>query len=213
VSPDGVRWEEPRIALDPPHHRFFRDPMVLEVAPGQWLLYATARGRYFSRVDLYQSFDLEEWQYIRPALRIGLGGERNSPFASTESPSVVRHAGRYYLFLTYTNASFFWPGLFLLWKKPPGRAGYEDTRVFHAASPYDFGVYRGRLGAPTEVARLAAHAPEVVHHPDTREWWITTAGWPWAATTTSGEVAVAPLRWDPAPSGTGVVGSRVAEGA
>lgn len=196
-SSDGIRWEGHRITLDPPRHPFFRDPMVLEVAPGQWLLYTTARGRYFSRVDLYQSFDLEHWQYIRPALRTAWGSERNSPFASTESPTVVRHAGRFYLALTYNNDSFFWPGLLLLLKRWPGRASYNDTRVFHSANPYDFGVYRGPRKAPTQVARLAAHAPELILHPDTGEWWITTAGWPWAATLTTGEVAVAPLRWAP----------------
>jgi hypothetical protein len=196
-SADGIRWEGHRVTLDPPRHRFFRDPMVLEVAPGQWLLYTTARGRYRCRVDLYQSFDLERWQYIRPALRTGLGSERNSPFASTESPTVVRHQGRWYLALTYNNDSFFWPGILLLLKKWPGRASYNDTRVFHSANPYDFGLYCGRRGAPTQVARLEAHAPELVRHPETGEWWITTAGWPWVATLTSGEVAVAPLRWEP----------------
>lgn len=196
-SENGIRWGEHRVTLDPPRHPFFRDPMVLEVAPGQWLLYTTARGRYFSRVDLYQSFDLEHWQYIRPALRTGWGSERNSPFASTESPTVVRHEGRFYLALTYNNDSFFWPGLLLLLKRWPGRASYNDTRVFHSANPYDFGLYRGPRHAPTQVARLEAHAPELILHPDTQEWWITTAGWPWAATLTRGEVAVAPLRWEP----------------
>lgn len=194
-SPDGIRWEDHRIALDPPHHRFFRDAMVLQVAPEQWLLYATARGRYYSRVDCYQSFDLEHWQYIRPALRTGPGCERASPFASTESPTVVAHAGRYYLALTYNNDSFFWPGILLLFRRWPGRDSYNDTRVLHAPNPYDFGTYRGPRRASREVARLEAHAAELVHHPDTDEWWITTAGWPWVATLTSGEVAVAPLRW------------------
>jgi beta-fructofuranosidase len=121
-SPDGVRWEAHQITLDPPRHHFFRDAMVLEVAPDQWLLYATARGRYYSRVDLYQSFDLVHWQYIRPALRTGFGCERASPFASTESPTVVRHQGRWYLALTYNNDSFFWPGILLRLRRWPGRA-------------------------------------------------------------------------------------------
>lgn len=198
ASSDGVRWDGHRVTLDPPMHRFFRDAWVVEAAPGQWLLYATARGRYYSRVDLYQSFDLETWQYIRPALRTGFGCERASPFASTESPKVVRYEGRWYLALTYNNDSFFWPGLLLLAKRWPGRASYHDTRVFHAACPYDFGRYRGPRGAPTQVARLACHAPVLLRHPETGAWWITTAGWPWAATLTSGEVAVAPLRWRPA---------------
>jgi hypothetical protein len=48
------------------------------------------------------------------------------------------------------------------------------------------------------LARIEAHAPRLVRHPENGAWWITTAGWPWAASLTQGEVAVAPLRWDPA---------------
>jgi sucrose-6-phosphate hydrolase SacC (GH32 family) len=197
TSPDGVRWEGHHIAIDPPRHLFFRDAMVREVAPGQWLLYATARGRYYSRVDCYQSFDLEHWQYVRPALRTAFGCERASPFASTESPTVVTHAGRHYLALTYTNDSFFWPGVLMLFRRWPRRASYHDTRVFHSTNPYDFGTYRGPRRPSRQVARLEAHAAELYRHPDTGAWWITTAGWPWVATLTSGEVAVAPLRWEP----------------
>jgi len=196
TSADGIHWGEHRVVLDPPFHRFFRDASVLEVAPGQWLLYATARGRYYSRVDVYQSFDLEHWQYIRAALRTGPGCERASPFASTESPWVVRHEGRHYLSLTYNNDSFFWPGILLLFRKWLGRASYNDTRVFHSANPYDFGVYRGRRRPSRQIARLEAHAPRLIRHPESGEWWITSAGWPWVATLTSGEVAVAPLRWE-----------------
>jgi arabinan endo-1,5-alpha-L-arabinosidase len=202
-SPDGIHWQDPRVTLDPPRHRFFRDTLVLEAAPGQWLLYATARGRYYSRVDCYQSFDLEHWQYIGPALRTGFGCERASPFASTESPTVVRHEGRFYLALTYNNGSFFWPGLLLLLRRWPGRASYNDTRIFHSENPYDFGVYRGPRRPSREIARLRAHAAELIHHPETGAWWITTAGWPWVATLTAGEVAVAPLRWErPDPHST-----------
>jgi hypothetical protein len=73
--------------------------------------------------------------------------------------------------------------------------------VFQAPSPYDFGVYRGNRRAQDLVARIAAHAARVIRHPDTGAWWITTAGWPWATALTSGEVAVAPLRWDAAGGG------------
>jgi hypothetical protein len=200
-SRDGVHWETHRVTLEAPAHRFFRDPMVLAVVPGQWLLYTTARGRYFSRVDVYQSFDLARWQYIRGALRTGWGSERNSPFASTESPTVARHRGRWYLALTYNNDSFFWPGILLLLRIWPGRASYNDTLVLHADNPYDFGCYRGRRRTENLVARLEAHAPELVHHPERDDWHVTTAGWPWVASLTSGEVAIAPLEWDEVPSG------------
>jgi hypothetical protein len=195
-SRDGERWGEPRLALRAPVHRFFRDASLLEVAPGQWLLFATGRGRWFSRVDAYQSFDLEEWQYVGPALHARPGSERNSPFASTESPQVSRYAGRFYLSLTYNNGSRLWAPLLLRLRLAPRGRHYEETLVFHSDHPFGFGSYRGAGRAPSLVARLRAPAPRLFLDPRAGRWWITSAGWPWAATLTSGEVAVAPLAWD-----------------
>jgi hypothetical protein len=95
------------------------------------------------------------------------------------------------------NDSFFWPALLLPLRMWLGRESYNDTVVVHSDNPYDFGVYRGRTASPTLVTRLQAHAAELVYQPHQDRWYITTAGWPWAATLTSGEVAVAPLRWEP----------------
>ena len=194
-SRDGITWENHKVTMPAPHHKFFRDGMVLQVAKDQWLLYTTARGRYYSQIDIYQSFDLEQWQYIRTALGSGFGSERNSPFSSMESPFVVDYQGHYYLSLTYNNDSFFWPGILLTMKIWPNRASYNETLVFHSDNPYDFGIYRGRANSPTLLTELESHAPEFIHNPETDSWYITTAGWPWVATLTSGEVAVAPLEW------------------
>lgn len=201
TSVNGIDWSDRRTVLPAPIHKFFRDAMVLKVAEGQWLLYATARGAYFSEVDVYQSFDLEGWQYIGTALQTGLGSERNAIVASTESPTVVRYYDRYYLSVTYNNDSFVWPALLLPLKVWLDRDSYNETLIFHADNPYDFGMYRGRGDAPSLIARLSAHAAEIVYHPQRDAWYITTAGWPWVATLTSGEVAVAPLRWDAATIG------------
>lgn len=195
TSRDGILWENHQVTLTAPYHKFFRDGMVLQVAPNQWLLYTTARGWYFSQIDIYQSFDLTYWQYIRTALSSSWGSERNSPFASMESPFVVRYQNHYYLSLTYNNDSFFLHGILLMFKIWLNRPSYNDTLVFHADNPYDFGVYRGARRSPTLLTRLEAHAPEWVYHPANGQWYLTTAGWPWAATLTSGEVAVAPLEW------------------
>jgi hypothetical protein len=197
-SPDGIEWGNHRVTIPAPYHKFFRDPIVIQVAPHQWLLYTTARGTYFSQVDIYQSFDLKGWQYIRTALRSAWGSERNAPFASTESPFITLYQGRYYLSLTYNNDSYFWPGILMLFKIWPNPDSYNHTLVFHSANPYDFGVYRGLHNSPSLLTELQAHAPELVYNPDNEAWYITTAGWPWVATLTSGEVAVAPLRWAPA---------------
>jgi hypothetical protein len=198
TSDDGIVWRAQRVVLDPPFHMFFRDATVFSVAPGQWLLYATGRGRYFSRVDLYQSFDLDGWQYIGSALRAGWGSERNGIVGSMESPLVTAYCGRYYLSLTYNNDSFFWNAALLPLKIWLDRESYNDTLVFHADNPYDFGVYRGRARSPSLLTRLRAHAAKLVHDPRGDRWYITTAGWPWVATLTRGEAAVAPLRWEPA---------------
>jgi len=203
ASSDGVVWHDHQVVMPAPFHKFFRDPMVLQVAPGQWLLYCTARGRYFSQVDAYQSFDLQTWQYIGTPLRSGWGSERNSPFASTESPFVIRHQDRYYLSITYNNDSPFWAGILVSFKVWPHRASYNDTLIFQSDNPYDFGVYRGQSRSPTLLTRLQAHAAEYVYYPQRDAWYVTTAGWPWVATLTSGEVAVAPLRWDPVAWGSG----------
>jgi hypothetical protein len=195
VSTNGIDWTDRRVVLDPPFHRFFRDAAVMRVAPGQWLLYATARGVYYSRVDLYQSFDLEGWQYIGGALRSAWGSERNAIVSSMESPAVTEYRGRYYLTMTYDNDSFFWSALLLPLHVWLDRRSYEETLVLQSDNPYDFGVYRGRESTPSLLTHLRAHASEIVHEPERDAWYVTTAGWPWAATVTSGEVAVAPLRW------------------
>jgi len=199
ASADGITWQSHRVTMSAPYHKFFRDAMVLQVAENQWLLYTTARGAYYSQVDLYQSFDLEHWQYIRTALGSGWGSERNSAFASMESPFVLQYRGRYYLSLTYNNDSFFWPAILMLFRIWPDKASYNETLVFHSDNPYDFGVYRGKSRSPTLLTRLEAHAPEWVYHAGRDQWYITTAGWPWVATLTSGEVAVAPIAWEALP--------------
>lgn len=195
VSEDGITWKDKSIILSKPYHKFFRDPAIIKTADGQWLLYTTARGAYFSRIDVYQSFDLEHWQYIGAALKSFFGSERNSPFASMESPSVIQYKDGFYLSFTYNNDSFFWPGILLIFKIWPNPESYNDTLVLHSDNPYHFGTYRGRKKTYNIVAQLKAHGPEYIYHPEKDQWFITTAGWPWVASITSGEVAVARLKW------------------
>ncbi|MBN1689606.1 MAG: hypothetical protein JW901_01130 [Dehalococcoidia bacterium] len=199
TSKDGVSWGSRDTVMPAPYHKFFRDGMVIKVAGGQWLLYTTARGLFFSQVDVYQSFDLTYWQYIGTALLTGWGSERNSPFASTESPFVMEYKGRYYLSVTYNNDTFFWNGLLLPFKIWLGRESYNDTLVFSSDNPYDFGSYKGNGDAPTLVARLRTHAPEYIYVPEKDAWYITTCGWPWIASLTAGEVAIASLQWEALP--------------
>lgn len=201
TSQDGIEWSDHQVIMTAPYNRYFRDPMLLQVAVDQWLLYTTARSTYFSQVDIYQSFNLVEWQYIRTALRSSRGSERNSPFSSMESPFVMDYQGHYYLSLTYNNDSYFWPGILLLFQIWPEPASYNETLVFQADNPFDFGIYRGKQDSVSLLTVLEAHAPEYLRHPDTGQWYITTAGWPWVSTLTSGEAAVAPLDWEPFQEG------------
>lgn len=195
ISRDGIHWENHAVLMKAPYHKFFRDCMILQVASDQWLLYTTARGLFFSQVDVYQSFDLVHWQYIRTALRSSFGSERNSPFASMESPFVVKHNDGYYLSLTYNNDTLFIHGVLLLFKVWLDKESYNDTLVFYSNNPYDFGVYRGENRSDSLIATLRAHAPEWVYVPSTKAWYITTCGWKWVATLTNGEVAIAPVMW------------------
>jgi len=169
--------------------------MILQIADNQWLMYVTARASYYSCVDIYQSFDLLHWQYIRCALSMGFGAERSGPQASTESPFVMQYNGRYYLSVTYNNESFSLHSILLALKIWPDRESYNDTLVFQSETPYDLGKYRGRRQSPSLITVLRAHAPEYILHKNT--WYITTCGWPWVASLTHGEVAWAGLEWKP----------------
>lgn len=193
LSENGYTWRESGAHSFLPYHPQFRDPMVLRVAEGQWLMYATARDGYYSTVDVYQSFDLRHWQYIGAALTTAFGAERAGATASTESPFVLQTNGRYYLSFTYNNGSFFWHPLLLSMKIWLDRDSYNETLVFQSENPYNFGVYRGRTAPSSLVTILEAHAPEYVFA--NGRWYITTAGWPWVASLTAGEVAAAEIEW------------------
>ena len=194
TSRDGISWTNKETVMEKPFHKFFRDGMIVEIAPGQWLLYATGRGRWFSRIDLYQSFDLVHWQYIRPALSSTWGSEKNFVTGSMESPFLIQRDGRYYLSVTYNNESFFLSAILLQIKIFLNRKAYNNTLIFQSQSPYDFGVYREKTRTDSLISRLACHAP--VYITLEGEWYVTTCGWPFAATLTEGEVAYAKLNWE-----------------
>jgi hypothetical protein len=193
TSRDGYTWKEDREHTFLPFNPQFRDPMLLRVAEDQWLMYVTARSGYYSSVDIYQSFDLLHWQYIGPAITLACGCERAGAQASTESPFVIHYRGRFYLSFTYNNDSFFWNPILLTMKIWLDRESYNETLVFQSDNPYDFGVYRGRHRPSSLVAILKAHAPEYFEHEG--QWYITTGGWPWISSITSGEAAYARIEW------------------
>ena len=194
TSKDGVTWAKDEIVMEKPFHKFFRDGMIVKIARGQWLMYASGRGRWFSRIDLYQSFDLVHWQYIRPALSSTWGSEKNFVTGSMESAFLFQHNDQYYLSITYNNESFFLSAIFLQIKVFFNRKDYNNTLIFRSRSPYDFGVYRGKKRTDSLASKLTCHAPVYVNLEG--EWFITTCGWPFAATLTDGEAAYAKLKWE-----------------
>lgn len=93
---------------------------------------------------------------------------------------MVRVGGLYYLFVTYTDC------------RPEN---YHNTLVFCSEDPTNFGEYTGDNEAEVVVAKLWAHAPEIVE--DGGHWYVTTCGWPNHGTAVEGGVAIARLGWTP----------------
>jgi beta-fructofuranosidase len=193
-SNDGVDWTNYELVIEKPYHKFFRDAFIYKISDDQFLLFATSKGFLFSRIDLYQSFDLRNWQYIRPAIKAVWGSERNFITGSMESPKLINYKGGFYLSTTYNNGSTFLSAILLRVKIFLNKKSYNDTLVFHAVNPYDFGNYGGIRRSKNLVARLTTHAPFYVEVAD--QWYITTCGWPFAATLTNGEVAIARMDWE-----------------
>jgi len=117
-------------------------------------------------VALRTSTDLRRWSAPRTILR--LSGNR-----SPESPTIVRHDGRFYLFVCI------WSGL---WDQKTVRGAYShQTYVYQSANLSDFDS-----GKPVTI--LNAHAPEVFEGED-GQWYISSAEWPRRG------VSIAKLSW------------------
>jgi beta-fructofuranosidase len=74
------------------------------------------------------------------------------------------------------------------------RKDYNKTLVFGSHNPYDFGLYNGKRRSSQLVSQLETHAPVYVQSGE--RWYLTTCGWPFAASLTGGEAAWAELKWD-----------------
>jgi len=125
-----------------------RDPMVMR-HQDHWILYYTATadptGGHHS-VMAMTSNDLIRWSdkktvFLDPAI-----GKEAGP---TESPFVVEHKGKYFLFVT-TNR------------------GYSKTAVYESDDPFHWQP-ANRIGA------FRAHTAEVIQTPG--KWFVSRAGW------------------------------------
>jgi beta-fructofuranosidase len=186
VSDELYEWRKTEVnQLGCPIDGCIRDPMLLQTGPDSWLLYATALHAGYGQVSVFISNDLINWRFVQFALRTSGKAPLNPAWGATESPFVVLYQGWYYLLVTYTDSEM---------------DSYHNTLVFHSLNPFDFGEYTGDNADDVVMARLHAHAPELVHDVDQDAWYITTCGWRGRNTPIEGAVAIAPLRWESVPA-------------
>jgi sucrose-6-phosphate hydrolase SacC (GH32 family) len=111
-----------------------RDPMVMRYQD-RWILYYTAT-----------SEDLIHWSHKKTVFQASAIGKAGGP---TESPFVVAHNGRYFLFVC-TNR------------------GYNETAVYQSGDPFHW-------DSANLIGSFRAHAAEVIQTPG--KWFVSRAGW------------------------------------
>lgn len=176
-------WHEaPCTLTGAPPFGVMRDGMIVRLDDDSWLLYSTAKRGRLGAVSVCISENLLDWRFVRHVFRTTERAPRQPPWGATESPSVFRHAGQWWLSFTWTSSG-------------GGPAEYHDTVLFTSDNPFEFGTWDG--GDEGVAARLYAHAPEYIRDPATGQWYITSAGWPGEAfgTVIPGSVAIRELDW------------------
>ena len=126
-----------------------RDPFILQLND-KWVMYYTATrpaegGNHV--VMSVTSNDLIHWtnkQIVFTHTKTGTSG------GPTESPFVVLHKGKYYLFVC-TNQP------------------YDNTAVYESATPFYW-------NSENKVGDIPAHCAEVIQDSD-QQWYISRAGW------------------------------------
>lgn len=171
-------WYELELVGHPPL-AIHRDHFVMRLNDYTWMMYAV--GLYQGRgcVSCCVSNDLLHWRFVQYALTSAPSAPLTPAWGAFESPYVVCRDGLYYLFVTYTDCR---------------KENYQDTLLFCSANPYDFGCYSGQADGAQPIARLKAHAGEVLCDP-TGQWYLTTCGWRGYDIPVEGGVAIAPLNW------------------
>lgn len=93
-----------------------RDPCLLKLANGTWLLYCAAAHEGAGAVALASSTDLVTWKQEEPALV----SDVHAHYGPLESPFVLEREDLFYLFLNHSHRQ------------------YEETLVFESPDPYHF---------------------------------------------------------------------------
>jgi len=159
ISQNLYDWEPQGALINPPAGR---DPSVI-VWDGAYHIMVCGQ----DEVLMARSEDLVTCDSTRSILKMR---DKIDP----ESPSIVRYNETFYLFVCGWNGR---------WDRQDLDGAYQHiTYVYQSDDPYAF-------DADQEVARLEAHAPEIVQDEE-GNWYISSAQWPYRG------VSMAPLTWE-----------------
>ncbi len=156
-----------------------RDPYVLR-HDSTWIMYytATSKPEGGNHIVAYRtSDDLLNWGERHVAYEDSTTGTSGGP---TESPTVVRRGGYFYLFIGPTGGY--------------RNDDYVGTDIYRSTNPFHW-------EQDAQVGHIESHAAEVVRDGEGR-WYVSHAGWG------QGGVYLAPLHWsdglDSAPTSVSV---------
>lgn len=179
VSFDMHEWFGHKITLNnEPLMAAHRDHFVLKVDENKYLMYVVGVHNKKGAVSCFSSRDLLTWNFEGFALTSGDDAPLKPGWGAMESPFVLNKDGLYYLFITYTDSS---------------DETYNDTLVFCSENPVDFGEYNGNSGDTVPIAKISAHAPEIIE--ENGKYYITTCGWRDKPVPHNGCVSIAELDW------------------
>lgn len=180
TSFDLYEWYGHTVTLEnEPLFSAHRDHFILKRGNGDYLMYVVGTKDRRGCVSLFHSTDLLKWTFSGYALTSGSDAPLTPAWGAMESPFVVEMDGTYYLFITYTDSK---------------AETYNNTLVFASSDPESFGEYNGEKGGAVPVAKLLAHAPEIIKEGE--DWYITTCGWRgYRDVPNKGCVSIAPLKW------------------
>lgn len=178
VSPDFYEWfGYPLTIENEPPMAVHRDHFVMKIGD-TYYMYVTGIKDRQGCISVCSSSDLMHWKFEGYALTCGSRTPLTPAWGATESPFIVKRGEYYYLFVTYTDCR---------------EENYNDTLVFASKDPLNFGCYMGEENEAVPVAKLYAHAPEILE--EDGKYYITTCGWRSKPNPNPGSVSIAPLSW------------------
>ncbi len=179
VSFDMYEWFGYKVFLNnEPLMSAHRDHFVIKTDDNRYLMYVAGVRDKKGGISCFSSNDLLNWEFEGFALTSGEDAPLKPGWGAMESPFVIKKDDLYYLFVTYTDSS---------------TETYNNTLVFCSADPLSFGEYNGEFSEVKPIAKIEAHAPEIIE--ENGRMYITTCGWREKPTPHKGCVSIAPLKW------------------